>query len=375
MRWGWLLLLPWAGCSRATEVDPTPAPAAASPRVASSASSALVASGTPVAPPVAPAGCGPDQVQVDGGVFWMGYQQGAPEEGPRHHVAVRSFCLDRTEVTVAAYAACVRAGACSAPHPGGLCNGLRDERATHPVTCVDWFQALDHCTSRGERLPTEREWEYAARHGDEQREFAWGREPPDGRSCYDLPSTCPVGSYPPGAYGAVDQTGNVWEWTASAFAPYPGETSEGPLRVYRGGSYSRRFPRWMRNGLRNRYKPDEWGAHLGFRCASNLPGATCPHGSHLATDAVRCQPDGEPETAPVVPPGLGQPADPRTPSGPEPVVTTREPGFDADCQRHKPGRPLAFAVRGGSFADRQRAKGACVNRDVGPGYNGVCCAP
>jgi hypothetical protein len=316
---------------------------------------------------------------VPGGVFWMG-TDGQDEESPRHRVAVRSFCLGTTEVTVDVYRRCQAEQHCTASHDRGpLCNGAHEDRADHPINCIDWGQARAVCSFAGGRLPTEREWEYAARGGAEQRSYPWGAEPPDGRACYSHPGTCKVGSYAPGAFGLLDVGGNVWEWTASTFGPYPAEAPEGSVKVYRGGSFSRRFPKWLRNGLRNRFRSEEWGAHLGARCAADLPGASCPTGSH-AVDAG-CEPEEStaPRPAARVAPGEPAPAAPAA-SGPEPprngapLTRARDPQFDADCLRWKPGRPVCYAIRGGSFAERQKAKGSCVNRDVGVGFNSVCCA-
>ncbi|RYE87963.1 MAG: hypothetical protein EOO75_13830 [Myxococcales bacterium] len=387
MRCRGLLLLLWAGCSRSPGADPrdtAPPDASAVPvtGVPPSAAPATVvpASAAPSASAALPSDACPDgMVRVDGGLFWMGHTHGATEEAPRHRVAVRSFCLDRTEVTTGAYDACAAAGTCTPAHRGAFCNTGREDRGEHPINCVDWHQSVAFCQQRGARLPTEREWEYTARHGDEQREFSWGREPPDGRCCYSQPSTCRAGSYPPGPYGTVDLTGNVWEWTASAFSTYPLETLEGHLRVYRGGSFSRRFPTWMRNGLRNRFAPKEFGAHLGLRCARDLPGSACPAGSHPPADPARsatgCQPDGEPEPTAAAPLGPGPASSGFVAPATEPVTITRDARFDGDCGKYKPGHPLGFAVRGGTFVERQRAKGGCVNRDVGVGFNSVCCAP
>jgi hypothetical protein len=319
---------------------------------------------------------------VAGGVFWMGHSDGLPEESPRHPVAVRSFCLDATEVTVAAHRDCERSGACSPPHRGPFCNTDARDRDDHPVNCVDWHQAVAFCARRGARLPTEREWEFAARNGAEQRIYAWGNELPDGRCCYSHEGTCKVGSYAPNPSGLVDLTGNVWEWTSSAFGAYPDEHLQGPIRVYRGGSFSRRFPKWMRNGLRNRARSEEWGAHLGFRCALDLDGAPCPDGSSLDPSGRSCLPSGldaphpAPSTRLLPSASSARPASSAisAPSAPEPVSTSRDPRVDADCSQHKPGRPVAYLVKGGSFADRQRARGPCVNRDVGVGFNSVCCA-
>src|SRR5262249_19229476 len=139
-------------------------------------------------------------------------------EQPRHAVLVRAFRIDRTEVTVEAYAACIAARACTTPpdfHP---------ERARRPVAHVTWAQALAYCRFRGARLPSEAEWELAAR-GTDGRIYPGGDEPPDCPrpplpACGAAPAD--VGTHPSGAspYGVLDLAGNVDEWTADAFARY-----------------------------------------------------------------------------------------------------------------------------------------------------------
>jgi formylglycine-generating enzyme required for sulfatase activity len=332
----------------------------------------------------AASGCPDAMVLIAGGITWMGTDFDL-DEAPRHQVAVRSFCMDATEVTAASYLACVQAGTCTETHRGRSCTGWPKpgrDLANHPINCVDWNQADAACKAWGKRLPTEREWEFAASGGPERRRFSWGSADPSGRACYDLPGTCPVASYPTGAFGLHDMSGNVWEWTSSWFGPYPGEAAAGRLKVYRGGSYSRRFPRWMRTGLRNRFGPAEFGAHLGFRCAADLQGAECPGGS--TPTATGCElpshkdhapsPSGPRPHAASTLPAASVSAAP--PAAPEPAVLTRDPRCDDDCQKYKPGRPVCHLIKGGSFAERQKIGGGrgCVNRDVGIGYNSICCA-
>ena len=314
----------------------------------------------------------------------MGSDGTNDEESPRHRVALRSFCMDETEITVSAYKECVDAGACTPAHPEkAWCNAARTGKEDHPVNCIDWDQASAACAHAKKRLPSEREWEYAARGGAEQRPFSWGSELPPGHSCYNHEGTCPVRAYAPGAFGLHDVTGNVWEWTASTFGKYPFETPDGSLKVYRGGSFSRRFPKWMRNALRNRYRRDEWGAHLGARCAADFPGAECPPDSSPAESGHGCVVTGAPAPNARVLAGTqiapaGSSAAPTAEKKPdpsaEPVTKTRDTTFDDDCRKYKPGRPISHMIRGGQFADRQKMKGGCINRDVGVGFNSVCCA-
>lgn len=231
------------------------------------------------------------------------------DERPRHPVAVAPFHLDATEVTVAAYAACVRTGTCSAADQGvswdGLteearraygaaCNFGRPDRAGHPINCVTWAQARAFCAWAGKRLPSEAEWELAARGAG--RRYPWGEEPPTPRrvngchaecaAAYGLPpgellaagpgdgfaTTAPVGSFPAGASpdGVLDLGGNVWEWTESRYCPYPAEgdaSCDDPRRVLRGGAFNVTRPPLLRGAYRFRALPQHRFELVGFRCA------------------------------------------------------------------------------------------------------------
>ncbi|HET7499929.1 MAG TPA: bifunctional serine/threonine-protein kinase/formylglycine-generating enzyme family protein [Kofleriaceae bacterium] len=266
--------------------------------------------------PGSPAARCPDSmVVVPAGSFEMGSLDGVGEadEHPRHRVTLSAFCLDRTEVTVMAYAACVVAGACSPP-PGTVnwpsysaedvrrfsrsCNDAT--RPDHPINCVDWDSAAAYCAWRGTRLPTEAEWEYAARGGDD-RAYPWGDGPPDARhlnacgaECGALArreripwrpmhdeddgweTTAPVGSYPQGASrsGALDMAGNVWEWTSDIYGPYPRDpvtnpqgATRGTSRVSRGGGWTSGGDDRARAADRDWFDPKVRESSLGFRCA------------------------------------------------------------------------------------------------------------
>jgi hypothetical protein len=302
----------------------------------------------------------------------------------KHRVAVKSFCLDLTEVTARRYADCVEKRGCTAAHTGFSCTAGRPDRLDHPINCVDWFQADAACKWFHKRLPTEQEWEYAARGGAEERTYSWGEADPEGHACYNHPGTCAVSAYPAGAFGLFDMMGGVWEWTSSEFVIVGDWALPDKWMVYRGGSFSRRFPKWMKGWVRNRYRPREYGGHLGFRCAADVPGSACPDGSREQADAT-CAIDGEVgDMAPAPPTGTphGHPTPAGSsgtksvePAGPATLSVYRDPQFDEDCRHYKPGRPICYQVKGGSFADRERKRRqmGCANRDVGLDFNSACC--
>jgi formylglycine-generating enzyme required for sulfatase activity len=354
---------------------------------------------------VPPDVCPPSMVHVRGGEFWVGSPPGrsAPEERPRFATRVADFCLDRTEVTTDLYAHCVAAGQCSVPHGSrSTCNYGRREQ--NPVNCVDWNQARDYCTSHGGRLPSEVEWEYAARGGAEYYTFSWGNEPPEGRTCGKSNRSCQVGSFPPGAFGLHDMSGNVSEWTEDWFGDYPWPELDGNSKVFRGGGRSRRSERGLRATLRNRKNPRLWDSHLGFRCARAAKNSECPFG--LGTEPgsclrgvldVECKDPGErfngwrcaaPDSPPCPPartpvPGYGCVSKARarsvaaTPSAAPDLTATRvrSPEFDSECRRGEPERPNAYLVEGSTRAGRNRYARVlgCKIRKRGAGWNSACC--
>jgi hypothetical protein len=342
--------------------------------------------------------------RIPGTTFWMGSKPGtnSPDESPRFQTRVAGFCLDLTEVTVLAYDDCVRAGRCtSAKHQTSTCNGNHDDRTDHPINCVTYEQADAFCKQRDSRLPTEIEWEFAARGGAQALKYPWGEGSPDGRACWKNPMSCPVKSFAAGAFGLFDMTGNVWEWTSSDYAPYPfpARPFEAHQKVYRGGSWSRRFEKWMHVGLRNRWNTRENGAHLGFRCAKSVDSLACPFeqaddGQCLAgVLTANCPSDetwnGQRCAAPRAPlceegqhaePGHGCVRDipwvikdhaPDTAS----VKRKRSPEFDGDCRENQPKRPQAYRYFGGEHEARNivARQAGCKNRDVGAGWNSTCC--
>jgi formylglycine-generating enzyme required for sulfatase activity len=206
-------------------------------------------------PPVAPALPPPPKpldvpdgamVRVTGATYQMGSNEGDPDEKPITEVTVQTFEIDATEVTVGAYAKCVAAGKCGEPDTGMYCNWKKPDRDRHPVNCVDFKGATDYCAFAGKRLPTEEEWELAAR-GTDGRVYPWKDGAPAAQLCWNgegndqgkgqRQGTCPVASYPAGRSpaGAFDMAGNVWEWTASAYCPYDRRGCADERRVIRGG--------------------------------------------------------------------------------------------------------------------------------------------
>ena len=316
----------------------------------------MSASGTTIAPrfdPVAPPGAPPfeNMVWIPGGSFTMGSDRHYPEEGPAHRVTVAGFWMDRYAVTNARFERFVRdtkyltfaerqpdpklyPGArpelmhpgslvfVRPPHPVSLHSvsnwwhfvrgaGWRRPHgpvsnvvalATHPVVHVSYLDAEAFAQWEGKELPTEAEWEFAARGGLDGAAYAWGEEfMPNGRPMANTwqgrfphentlvdgwEGTSPVGIFPPNGYGLYDVTGNVWEWTASPWSPSPslGETAHGccaprpaalgehTRRTIKGGShlcaptYCLRYRPAARQGQEVRSST----GHLGFRCVRDV---------------------------------------------------------------------------------------------------------
>ena len=275
-------------------------------------------------------------IRIDGGSFWMGNDgdDGFPAdgEGPAHEVRLRPFFLDRTAVSNADFDAFVadtghrteaevvgwsfvfhlllprdfpptRAVAC-APwwrqvegacwrQPEGAGSSI-GERMDHPVVHASWNDAMAYARWAGKRLPTESEWELAARGGLSRALYPWGNElTPDGehrcniwQGRFPIDNTCedgflgtaPVTSFPPNGYGLHNMAGNVWEWCADWFSPTyyqesPRTDPEGPrsgtARVIRGGSYlcHASYCNRYRVAARSQNTPDSSTGHMGFRCA------------------------------------------------------------------------------------------------------------
>jgi formylglycine-generating enzyme required for sulfatase activity len=229
-----------------------------------------------------------EMVCVPAGEFLMGSTDDDPyaedDEKPQHAVYLDAFWIDKYEVTNAQYRACVKAGACEEPRPCDIDDYNAPEQ---PVVCVSWDDAQDYAAWAGGRLPTEAEWEKAAR-GTDGRIYPWGNSPPDcNKANYGdcAGKTLPVGSHPDGAspYGALDMAGNVWEWVADWYDPdyysqSPGRSPQGPesgdFRVLRGGAF-RNDLRGVRCAVRFGLYPNFWNDGGGGRVVV-APGPSGP---------------------------------------------------------------------------------------------------
>jgi formylglycine-generating enzyme required for sulfatase activity len=199
-------------------------------------------------------------VRIPGGTY-------TPSEAQRA-VKVRPFLLDVVEVTAAEYGACVDEGACDPPGTGPVCTSGVESRRDHPVNCVSWHDARDYCRFAGKRLPTDEEWEWAARGAERGTPYPWGDAPPAGRLCWSgdgdgsRSGTCAAGAHAAGdsPHGVKDLAGNVWEWTGS-------ELNGG--RVFRGGGWPNDDTADVSAAARRKLDPSFQLGFLGFRCASN----------------------------------------------------------------------------------------------------------
>lgn len=226
------------------------------------------------------------QVYVPAGEFVMGVDAGTRRDfsnkSPEHTVYLDGFWMDQTEVTNAMYTRCVQAGRCvfSVENAATIIHYYDPEYADHPVVYVKWEWAVAYCQWTGRRLPTEAEWEKAAR-GTDERKYPWGDEPPSAsRANFNnlVGDTTPVGSYPAGMspYGILDLAGNVREWVADWFsANYyshsPFENPLGPVtgkeRILRGGSFKDGYAGILAT-TRFSHDPGSPGMNRGFRCVS-----------------------------------------------------------------------------------------------------------
>ena len=295
------------GATIAASVRSGPAPAAP----------VVIAAQAPAAP--APPTCPAGMQTIPGGKYFMGSDDDLPMERPAHNVTLSPYCMDTFEVTTGSFRACSDNGACKRAGLSNDWEGITEQerktydplcnsrdpisRKDHPVNCVDWEMATIFCKAQGKRLPSEAEWEFAAR-GPDGRKYPWGDEAPNaqllnacGKECMgwakknkvDLQSmfdaddgwatTAPVGTYPRGAsrYGVQDVVGNVWEWVSDFYAEYskdeqvdPQGPEKGTEHVIRGGAWNGAYASWVRPTFRYKDESDKRSYGIGFRCAKSL---------------------------------------------------------------------------------------------------------
>ncbi|MGH7285381.1 MAG: SUMF1/EgtB/PvdO family nonheme iron enzyme, partial [Polyangiaceae bacterium] len=284
---------------------------------ASVSASATASTSAALPEPTCPTG----MIKIPGGKFFMGSDD--PDdlslERPAHNVTLAPFCMDEFEVSTKKYLACSTNGGCRRAGDTNEWQGISDKdrkafdplcnardpdgKGNHPINCVTWQMATEYCTAQSGRLPTEAEWEFAAR-GPDGRKYPWGDDPPTsqhlnacGKECvawgkknhidetamYDtddgFANTAPVGSFPAGKsrYGVQDVVGNVWEWVADWYAPYTADAETDPKgpdagteRVIRGGSWNGANVAWVRPTFRYKQTPTQKSYGIGFRCAKSL---------------------------------------------------------------------------------------------------------
>jgi formylglycine-generating enzyme required for sulfatase activity len=258
-----------------------------------------------------------NMVYIPGGFFFRGNQSDPfnPDEFPSSLIKVDGYWLDMYEVTVMQFLNCVNSGCCDgslidsvavnfvSSKKNRLCNGNAPDRFNHPINCVSWYQAIQYCFCMGKRLPTEAEWEKAARGPYDARQLPWSSDNTIGyediiyanladKSArekypnliifenYDdgYAETSPIGSFPKGSslYNVFDMIGNVAEWIYDWYdsAAYfrnednPRGPESGTMKVYRGHAFNT-LPNLVRITRRSALLPSDRAIYLGFRCVAD----------------------------------------------------------------------------------------------------------
>ena len=212
-----------------------------------------------------------------------------PDEQPAHPVTLNPYIIDKYEVSTEQYAQCVQQHKCTPAHyDDGACTiwdgkaflrvtvpkALRSPKS--PVVCVSWRQAQEYCLAQGKRLPTEAQWEHAAK-GGRGNAYSWGDQTPSAATCTQAVNRAPkpCGSFTANGYGLFDMTGNVWEWTADRYQKdyyavaesiNPTGPPAGLYRVVRGGGWYSNAGQ-LRITNRHWFEPSYSEVSIGFRCA------------------------------------------------------------------------------------------------------------
>ncbi len=258
-------------------LTPTPAPTNTAAAVQKQVEAAT-AMPTPTPTPTEPPKPVEDMIEIPAGPFTLGDDAGEPNEGPAQPIDLPAYQIDHFEVTNDDFMLFVNAtGYQTEAEKKEAKKTWRSDvegKGSHPVVRVTWNDAQVFCEWLGKRLPTEPEWEKAAR-GDQGNLFPWGNTFDASKAnlkASGIRGTVAVGSFPAGAsaYGVEDMAGNVWEWTADPYQPYPNSTYQDKfysdqLRVTRGGGWFDEEPQ-ARSANRSAAAPDSANDDLGFRC-------------------------------------------------------------------------------------------------------------
>ena len=231
-----------------------------------------------------------DMVLIPDGDFWMGRSQtlwrdafdvvprAKMDDRPANLIHLDAFYLDKYEVTNADYARFLEATGGEPPWHW-LRGNIRSGLETQAVFNVNWFEADSFCTAAGRRLPTEAEWEKAARGGLDRKPYSWGDRGDVEGVALGLTAATAVGSFPPNGYGLHDMTGNVMEWTQDWYDPTyypfmpkvnPHGPEDGLYRSIRGGAWAVGVGERVANFHRNFSDPELRGLTIGFRCAMSV---------------------------------------------------------------------------------------------------------
>ncbi len=242
-------------------------------------------------------------IKIKGGKYQMGSEGYGEFESPIHLVEISDFLLDETLITNSMFDSFVsqtgylttaeKIGAAWGydkgvyKHISGLSwkSHYSSERADHPVVLISWYDANEYCNWAQKRLPTEAEWEYAARGGNNEWLYPWGNDEPNGtqsnfaKNPYTIPPTTPVRTYQPNFFGLYDMVGNIWQWCndwfnetyyASGNNLNPTGPSAGQSKVRRGGAWNVIQSFRLRCANRGAMLPESYTTNIGFRCAKSI---------------------------------------------------------------------------------------------------------